>query len=464
MLWSTLRFLTILIFVVAIFPLRTQIGIFQIYPLDFVILPSIFVLASIATLGRGMKFAIKTTDKLIFGFLFCITIFSVFSSSPINTLHQVLVWYRVVAVYYFVRVLVENNELGIEDVYSWWKWTLVFLCILGAIQVLVDPSIGIAANYFGNKLEGSGDIATFKELGSVPRISGTSYSPLIYVQWIVIFSSIVNARLLFKNTMSVRVVSSYIFLLILEFSLVVATLSRGGVLFLLVVNVLLIYFRLGRQESNRAISVVRLLMLLMAFTFVVVYFVQSDQFTAVSALEIRAEQGGENRIQLFVQGWKLFQNPKIFFMGTGLGAYYPALFGYGIGLGDIVKWKDMTESSSGIHNMFANILVEGGLLSASLYIFLVGLTVKKSYRMMKVLVNTKHDFVGVYLFSLMTGFVVVSFQLYLSSLNINVLLFEFVIFAIVHSIDIDYLRHWAWVERYRIRVVQGRSTPAFPEG
>jgi len=422
MLWSTLRYLVLGCFIGALLPLGGEIGVIPFYTIDVALAPLAFFFAAMITTERHIVFTWNTADKILLLFVLLVTIFGFFSVHPENTIDKLLVWYRMTFFYFVLRVLLENKQLGINDLYKWWKWFAVFLGVLGAIQVFVDPAFGVIANYFGNDRDAN-DLFFLEGFGDVPRISGTAFNPLIYVQWIVLFGTLVNARLLFKEEMTPRTIFLIGVFLFLEAALVIATLARGGVMFFLVVNVLLIYMRLGLYNESKAVSFVKFMMIIMLVVVGVVTFLPLGQFTAVQALEARTETGGMNRIHLVEQGWKLLQIPRVVLIGTGLGAYYPALFDYQIGMGEIVKWKDMTESASGIHNLFFNLLVEGGIFAFLLFVIFYTSALRKASQIKNALKNTKLYFMGVFLWVIIVGFGLVSYQLYISSLNWTVLTF-----------------------------------------
>ncbi len=446
MLWSALRYMVLGCFITSLLPLGGRIGIIPFYTIDVALVPLAVVFTALVMTERRLIFTWRFADKILLLLVLCITVLGFFSTFPVNTIEKLLDWYRMTFLYFVLRLLLENKQLGINDLYKWWKWFAVFLGILGAIQVFVDPAFGVIANYFGNDREAN-DLFFLEGVGEVPRISGTAFNPLIYVQWIVLFGTLVNAKLLFENEMNPRRLFLIGVSLFLEAALVIATLARGGVMFFLVVNVFLVYMRLGLYNESKAISFVKFMMVIMLVVIGVLTFVPLGQFTAVQALEARTETGGMNRIHLVEQGWKLLQIPKVLLMGTGLGAYYPALFDYQIGMGEIVKWKDMTQSSSGIHNLFFNLLVEGGIFTFFLFLTFFISTLRRSMRIMSVLEGTKMYYMGVFLWVIMMGFGLISFQLYISSLSWTVMIFEMTIFALVHSVDLAYVEYWAAVQR-----------------
>jgi hypothetical protein len=446
MLWSTLRYLVLGSFVAAIMPLGFKAGFIPVYTVDLALIPLVFVLAALVTTENRLVFTWQTADKILVLLVMTITMLGLFSTHPINTIEKVSVWFRMTIFYFSIRLLFENNQLGINDLYKWWKWFAVFLGILGAIQVFIDPAFGVVANYFGNDRDAN-DLFFLEGLGEIPRISGTAFNPLIYVQWIVLFSALVNAKILFCEEMTPRTLFWLGILLAVESALVIATLARGGVMYFAVVNVFLIYMRLGLYNESKAISFLKLILVIGVVLIGVLTFLPIGEFAAVRALEARTELGGMNRIYLVEQGWKLLQIPKVLFMGTGLGAYYPALFDYQIGMGDIVKWKDMSESASGIHNLFFNLLVEGGIFTLILFLSFYISSLRRASRVMMILRNTDNYYLGVFLWVVLLAFGLVSFELYISSLHWAVLIFEMTIFALVHSVDLEYLKYWAAVQK-----------------
>ena len=446
MLWSTLRYLVLGSFVAAIMPLGFNAGIIPFYTIDLTLIPLVFVLAALVTTENRLIFTWQTADKLLVMLVLTVTVLGLFSTHPINTIEKVSVWYRMTIFYFSIRLLIENKQLGINDLYHWWKWFAVSLGILGALQVFYDPAFGVIANYFGNDRDAN-DLFFLEGLGEIPRISGTAFNPLIYVQWIVLFSALINAKLLFYDEMTPRTLLWLGILIAVEAALVIATLARGGIMYFAVVNILLIYMRLGLYNESRAVSFVKFMLIIGIIIIGITTFIPLGNFAAVRALEARTELGGMNRIYLVEQGWKLLQIPKVLFMGTGLGAYYPALFDYQIGMGDIVKWKDMSESASGIHNLFFNLLVEGGIFTLLFFLAFYVSSLRRASRVMTILRNTENYYLGVFLWVILLGFGLVSFQLYISSLHWAVLVFEITIFGLIHSIDLEYLKYWAAIKK-----------------
>jgi hypothetical protein len=433
-------------FVAAILPLGFNAGVIPVYTIDLVLIPLVFVLAALVTTENRLMFTWQRADKLLLLLLLTVTTLGLFSTHLDNTIEKLTVWYRVTVFYFAIRLLVENKQLGINDLYRWWKWLAVALGILGAVQVFYDPSFGVVANYFGNDRDAN-DLFYLEGLGEIPRISGTAFNPLIYVQWIVLFGALINAKILFFDEMTPRTLLLLGILLSVEAGLVIATLARGGIMYFAIVNVLLIYMRLGLYNESKAVSFVKFALIIVVVFAGVITFLPLGDFAAIRALEARTEMGGMNRIYLVEQGWKLLQIPKVLFMGTGLGAYYPALFDYQVGMGDIVKWKDMTESASGIHNIFFNLLVEGGIFTLMIFLSFYIASVRRASRIMRILRYTDNYYLGVFLWAILLGFGLVSFQLYISSLHWTVLVFEMAVFALVHSVDLEYLKYWAAVQQ-----------------
>lgn len=90
------------------------------------------------------------------------------------------------------------------------------------------------------------------------------------------------------------------------------------------------------------------------------------------------------RLALLKYGWMLLQRPKVLLLGTGLGAFFPALVKLGYGYSAFDPWNDLSTVAWGIHNSFAEILVEAGVPMFVCFVAVWVAVIKRGVRASKV--------------------------------------------------------------------------------
>jgi hypothetical protein len=303
----------------------------------------------------------------------------------------------------------------------------VFLLLVGVIQILTSSDFGLVANYFGENLN-----ETPKAFGAIPRISGTSNSSNVFGQWIVVFCSLLNAKLLFSEK---KIGSRRIYivpLLCLEVIVLMFSLSRGSMLFFLFTNVVVFFIWIVVSKRHYLMGI-----FFMAGILVVSGFLGYRYYKSVEPVIVLIERfesnADESRFEMLKKGLTLLNHPKVFFFGTGLGAFFPALMDYGIGTKEIKENKDLSTRAYGIHNVPALLLVEGGVFVFLTFSAFYVLALKKAFNVMAEFRHTPLCYLGVYLFSILLG-LLVPMQVYASTANWNVLMFIILVIGVTNAL------------------------------
>jgi hypothetical protein len=415
----------------ALLPLGKEFGVFRVYTIDLMLWPSLFFFSLWFMMQRHMKAPSWSPIEKLFIVIFVMMCFAApFSSYPINTLDKLLIWCRWIALYVLFKVFWENGIIQLDDWRKWWVFFGFFLLALGALQIVTLSDIGLIGNYFGEDVT-----ETQRAFGVIPRVSGTAKSSNVYGQWLVIFTLLVNARILFTPRRRIRPALFFLLAFCLEAVVVLFSLSRGTLVFFGLANFVILFIWIKRKRKN-------LILTILGFTslvFLVIGF-GYQYYQDIEPVYILVERFDSNaddqRMAMLRLGWDLLDKPKVLLLGTGLGAFLPALAKYGIGTAEIREEVDLSKRAYGIHNIFLLLLVEGGIFVFAAFCLFYLASIRKALRIMRNLEGTPRYYVGVYLFSVLVA-LLFPMQIYVSTISWNVWIFVLVLIAVVNSIRLE---------------------------
>lgn len=352
---APLRIMFFLIFLAALFPLSIDVGVLRLYTLDLILLPLTYVFFVVVLLSKKRVIpSWSLGEKLLFTMPVIMVVGMAFSVSLFNSLDGVLVWFRCIVLYVMLRVAFASKIIELRHWSRWWSILGIFLLVTGIIQAATGTQFGLVENYFGSNTT---EQAYFLQ---TVRVSGTTANSNIYGLWITIFLTLINAKLLLSPKARLL---SYVFLalaLSIELWVLLATLSRGSLVTFLVAHAILLFVWIRSSRQAAGIRILASSLLLSAATAVgVIYY---NKVSTLVALTERLENNGDSeRLALLDYGLQLLSYPKVFLIGTGMQSFFPTLLQYGIGTLKVNTWQDFTDSTTGIHNIFLLLLVEGGI-------------------------------------------------------------------------------------------------------
>jgi O-antigen ligase len=376
-----------------VLPLGKLIGPIRVFSFDVFFLPLCYLI-SILPSYKFVKIQWGIEEKfllLMFIFLFSGVLFSV---EPIHSFNVFLMWLRILIFYFIIRYCLFINIIQTKTLEFMYIVLGIFLFSVGIIQIVTGSDIGLVANYFG---EDTNQAPAFLDHA---RVSGTSDNSNVYGEWLVTLSLALNCKLLFNRKLFPRI--CFFLALIVESLVMLATLSRGSVLFYGVANLLLLLIWANSARTKRLKRNIMFFSLLSLITVSALYFL--NQFSLLFYLLERFHKNVDyQRIATLTYGIELLSYPKVLLTGTGIGAFYPTLAHYQIGFGAVSDWKNFSQSTSGIHNAFGMLLVEGGVFSATFFSCGYFLLIRRAFKLMQ---RSDHAPLTVYLCVILIAFLV----------------------------------------------------------
>ena len=427
---SPLRIMFFFVFLAALFPLSIDVGVLRLYTLDLILLPLTYVFFVVILLSRRRIVpSWSLGEKLLFAMLVIMVVGMVFSVNLVNSLDGVLVWLRCIVLYIMLRVTFASKIIELRHWSWWWSILGIFLLTIGIIQAATGSQFGLVENYFGsNTTEQTYFLQTV-------RVSGTTANSNIYGLWIVIFSTLINARLLLSPKARLR---SYIFLVLavsIELWVLLATLSRGSLITFLVAHAVLLFMWIRSSRGAAGVRILASSLLLSAATAVgVIYYNKVN--TLVYLTERLENNGDSERIAMIHYGLELLSYPKVFLLGTGMQAFFPTLVQYGIGTLKVNTWQDFSDSTTGIHNIFLLLFVESGIFVLFCFAIFYFSTIVKAFKLflMKQGGQGARNGPWVAYLLIITLTLLVPMQLYNNVATLPILIFVLSICAIVNGL------------------------------
>lgn len=416
-----LRWLLFLTYMLTLMPLSLDIQGFVLYSQDVALFPLIYF-ALIGVFARKDKMIMpwSDTEKLFTLIVLFMTLGTLLSSHIVNSIDVTLVWCRTVIFYLMVRWFLYEGVIGIGNIEAWWQFFLVAELVIGLGQITSGTNIGVPSNYFGEPL-------LDPELVNGPfRISGTTSNSNVFGQWVTIFALWVNARLIFSERKRFYFV---IALFVIEVFVLMATYSRGCLAFFLLGNLIVLFFWCASIVS--AVQKRHLVILTLSLAIIGIVGCVAG-FDRLSVLGERIRENADYRREgMLVAGLKLLQFPKVLMFGTGMGAYNAGLIEYGIGTDSISTWKDLSDSKSGIHNIFALFFAEGGIFVGLFFVTLYLRSVCRAFRM-AVQRHWGQDYRGTAVFVLAALIsLIIPLMVYNSTISPSLLIFFITLIALV---------------------------------
>ncbi len=410
----------------ALLPLSKRIAFFTIYTPYVPIFLLFYISSIILSIRKIKRISWSLAEKLLFFICIWQILGSIFSVDILQAINTSFIWITAIIFYILIRYAFAYNILSYYKLFYWWIFFLIFLLIIGSLEIITGTDFFIIANHFGVNTK-----QTSIYMDSM-RISGTTTNSNIFGQWITIFSLLGNSMILFGFS-SPRKYLLIIFLLLFEFLIILYSLSRGAFLFFTVAHLLLFFIWI--LDSKRYFAL-RVIILTFIFIFVASYFaIEHNKIDALLLILQRLQDNSDNkRIAMLQYAYQLLHYPKIFFLGTGMGCFLKTLIRAGIGTDLISTWKDFSQSSSGVHNIPLLLFVEGGVFLVLAFLISYLQTIKLAYSNMRLTKSYKYHPIFVYFFVILVS-LFIPMMIYNNVISPQLLIFYMAIMAAIHSFN-----------------------------
>jgi O-antigen ligase len=288
-------------------------------------------------------------------------------------------------------------------------------------------------NYFGESLDQASplDVTRFDVRY---RISGTTSNPNVYALWVTLLSGLGLAHLLARKR--------YLLLLALTAAtsfVLLNTFSRGSLVTFALFLVLLLWqnFRLlDNLKTLYKVALVTALLVLLAASFLAEMVFLRDTIQLVMARTRDVTEVEDithtGRALMILGGIELLKEPKTLLAGIGAGNFHPVCISKGLETG-FNRWKDYSQSYSGIHNVYMKLLVEHGVFALIAFLMLFYVFASDVLRQSRASPGDGTDPWRAYTVALGISIALVASQVYESVTDYHVFLPIFVILAFMLS-------------------------------
>ena len=417
-LWVLKALIVMLLFGLA-FPLGAAIGPVRIVTIDVLLLPLVALFAFTRVGGSLPRVKWAAAERAMGAAVGLMLLSSILSLQPAVSFSLWLVWLRAAAVYVMLAHLLTWEAIDSEWLLRVVQGVLWVLIFVGLVQLLTGSDFGLISNYVGGgERQGSA-------FDGVRRLSGTTPEANVYGQWVALFSTALNASIMFRSRHMVLVKLAGA--LAVEFTLIGATLSRGNLIFFILLNLALMALWIRHSPPQSAL-VKFVGVLLGTAAFGVWAFVAAAGGGTFGQIASRFAAQDAVRVLQIMHGIELLQDPKILVAGTGFGSFYPALDAHGIAISPIERWH-FADATTGIHNAFLLVATEAGTIVAGIFIWFSLSTVRCVVRNVP---NVERPlWVTAALVAMVLSYVVLPMQVYMSAVGYPTLLFLAVVAVLV---------------------------------
>lgn len=412
--------------VALVFPLGLIVGPFRIVTVDPVLVPLLLLTALVLT-QVPVNVRLHAPERALLFLLGFLLISSIASTDPLVSLNMWTVWMRAGLFYLSVRYLLSAGILTLHTISRDLSVVWAVLLFVGLVQVITGTQFGLLANYLGS---GGEQLSTF---GEVRRVSGTTSEANVYGQFIVMLSLLTNAYLLLERQGWGRLFL-FTLLLVAELTVLIGTLSRATVgLFVVGHSLLGVYWIRASTPGSGMLKVGLTGLAVMILSGLAFYLVSVGGTLALLAL--RFSEAGDGRWLQIAHGFEILSEPKIMALGTGLGTFYEALMEAGIPISPREAWH-FAGSRVSIHNGPLLLLVEGGVVTAALFIaFLLGGVLTAFRCLGSRAVPGMPGGLSAALAIILLTYTLIPFQLYMTAVTYPVLLLVLLAVAMTYHLD-----------------------------
>lgn len=362
-----------LIVVAAIAPLSSEshgILIFTPY-LPFLVAAS---WAMLVWLSKPKQILRRREEMVFVGIPGLIILLSMASISPDDALKTSVVTIYAMGVFLLTRYCLRIRALKKNDLVLWAAIVFTFLTIVALLQFFLQTNIGVVATYFGESSEEGSYVFAWKQL----RVSGTFSNANVFAQVYTLYGTIVIAACIFSSRISYFRWAFFISSLMTF--VVVTSLSRGGLIFTILVQIAIYIFwltRCRRKRSTRIIVIgVSFIGLLIVLGVGSMFFF--DGFVpGISRFLDTRDNSISIRIEMVYDALQLLKDPIVLLFGVGSGQFFEGLIEHHIAF--TYKYWLRPDEMSTIHNWFLQICTENGLLILLLYVYVIYKTVLRGW-------------------------------------------------------------------------------------
>ena len=400
--------------------LHTQFMGVTVYTVDIALLPLIvWVALQKLVAPRTLPFRWTSLDLLLCVFFLLVCVSFVASLDRVHSLMGLLEWVRIVAFYFCARMLC-GSVLSERNLMLQFGVLTAFLLGLGFAQIITGEPIGVIGKYFGDSREHYAEW-----IGSQQRyrVSGPTPNSNVFVIWITLYGTIALSSFLDRGRPA-----RFFALVAAMTTVILTTLSRGGVMGFVVALLFLIALHRTRLQSASFVISSTLAVSLLFVSLLLTYVATSKLPLALShALVVRTEQardlsaGGQRR-ELFSSGVRLLAEPRIFLLGTGHDNMVRAAMGRR-GFGSILSTippDQLYLTRTGVHHGWLRTAVENGV-PAMLVLFILYLEFVR-YLLLERRSSDRPDAWNSYALAIAGTYLVVWSQVYLQAVSIAVFL------------------------------------------
>lgn len=401
------------------FPLGAAIGPVRIVTVDVLLLPLAALFAFTRAGASLPRVKWEGAERAMGAAVGLMLLSSILSLQPAISFSFWLVWVRAAAIYVILAHLLTWEAIDSEWLLGIVQGVLGVLILIGLVQLLTGSAFGLVSNYVGGgERQGSAFEGT-------RRLSGTTPEANVYGQWVALFSTALNASIMFRSRHMVLIKLALV--LAVEITLIGATLSRGNLIFFILLNLTLVVIWIRHSPPQSAI--LKLLgVLLGTAAFGLWAFVAAAGGGTLGQIASRFAAQDAVRVLQIMHGIELLQHPKILVAGSGFGSFYPALEAHGIAISPIERWH-FADATTGIHNAFLLVATEAGTIVAGIFIWFSLSTVRCAFRGAPNVERPR--WVTAALIAMVLSYVILPMQVYMSAVGYPTLLFLAIIAVLV---------------------------------
>lgn len=365
--------LMLLLVVAAMAPLQTDVYGVRIYTPYLPFSMALLLLLSLWVL-RLDRVSLRREEIALMGVSLLGVAFSFASVDPQKALNGALMLVYASGVYMIVRYWMRLGILTRENLIGICVVAFVLLSLIALLQILLQKNIGVVSTYFGESSAGG----TYADSGSRLRISGPLGNANVFSQVYAVYGTIVVAVLLFSRSGPMRVGYALMTTLLLVL-IVVASLSRSGIIGIVILQGALYLYWIGRDRraAPARFLVVAIPVLALMIVLAALYALYPHAAGSVGLSRL-LDSGGGGRLALAEGAWLLISEPKVALFGVGSGQFFKGIAEYGVFL-PYKEWREIDEITSSVHNWTLQVAVENGLVVLLLYVYALAGTVMRGW-------------------------------------------------------------------------------------